>query len=64
MYQPGKNRQIGAALESPSAVWEKQVILALFNAKLHIVSTSALSLSHFPLRTDCNADADVTVGQD
>lgn len=37
-----KKGQKGAAIESLSAVWEKQIISALFHARLHIVSTSAL----------------------
>lgn len=33
-------------------------------AHLHFCIYFFFPLSHFPLRTDCNTDADVTVGQD
>lgn len=61
MYQARKKNgggQQGAAIESLSAVKEKQIISALFHAGLHIVSTSGLlyfffsSSSHFSLRID------------
>lgn len=38
----GGKRQQGAAIERLSTVWEKQVISALFHARLHIFSTCAL----------------------
>lgn len=43
MYRAGGERgQHRAAKESLGVVWEKQIILALFYAGLHIVSTCAV----------------------